>query len=164
MDWIHDNASGIFSYGKQAGSAVVGFGCLAYLGYVGYKYAKKRLNEYVVTKVFDEIDKRNGVDPDEVSFKPMRTHSARISFNHLGKQHHIYVPYHRNKSTSMLRKNVYLIKEGDNNEEEKILMEQKPGVPYLVSPEELGGIAIVVEDRNGKLIRRYEAAEIPSFL
>lgn len=131
---------------------------LTYATYQGYKLSKKliktKITEYVMNKVKENLDK----DTDnKISFKPIsRTKSAVISFNHLGKVHNIYVPYHRNTSTSMLRKNFYLIKD-----EEKILLEQKPGIPFLISAESMGGDKIIVEDKDGNIISEFHNDEIP---
>jgi len=131
---------------------------LSYAAYRGYKLSKeiikKKITEYAMNKVKENLDKDT---EDKISFKPIsRTKSAIISFNHLGKVHNIYVPYHRNTSTSMLRKNFYLIKDG-----EKILLEQKPGVPFLVSAESMGGDKIIIEDRDGNTISEFVDNEIP---
>lgn len=127
---------------------------LSYFGYKSYKTVRGKLEEYFVSKVMESLKK----DTDtQQNFKPHRGKSAIVSFNHHGKTHNIYVPYHRNKSTAMLRKKYYLIKG-----EEKILLEQKPGIPFLVSAQDLDGEKIIVCDKDDNILSQYEANIIPS--
>lgn len=118
-----------------------------------YAYIMRKINEEIMKKVNKELNNRLS---NENSFKPNKTKSAVISLTHMGKTHSIYLPYDRNKSTSMLTKKVFLIKEN-----EKIDITQKPGIPYLVSAEQLGGESIVVENRDGDVLYTYEKDKIP---
>ncbi len=57
----------------------------------------------------------------------------------------------------MIKANVFLLK-GD----EKIELNQKPGIPYLVSAKDLGGEMIVVENKEGHVLHVYKDDEIPN--
>ena len=124
--------------------------------YKGYYYGKKELYRYVMKKVNEELDNR--MENEEELFKPMHKNSALIKVTHAGKSHSIYVPYDRRKSTTMLTKKVYLIKN-----EEKIDISQKPGIPYLVSASQLGGTSIIIEDLYGEIVKTYSENEVPIF-
>ena len=151
---------------------------MAYTGYYvvswGYEKGKEYAKGYVMRKVKEELDKRldGGENGEESSFKPTHTNSAVIRVSHGGKLETIYVPYDRRKSTSMLRKRVFLISIipaslDDEDKECRVVRQditQKPGVPYLVSASHLGGEKIVVENPEGEVIREYSAEEIPGYL
>jgi hypothetical protein len=124
--------------------------------FLAYKYGKAKIYEYVMSKVKEELDER--MKNEEEMFKPYhKNSSAVLKITQGGKTHDIYVPYDRKKSTSMLRKKVYLMKEG-----EKIELTQKPGIPYLVSAKMLGGEEIIVENSEGEQIYVYSKEEIPN--
>jgi len=111
-------------------------------------------------KVAEELDRRMKKEDEEELFKPnSKSKSAIIKITHGGKSHDIFVPYDRNKSTSMLRKKVFLIRDG-----KKIEMIQKPGIPYMICAEQMGGDEIVIEDLSGNTIRTYKETEIPGYI
>ena len=128
--------------------------------YKGYHYGKYKLYEYVVQKVNEKLDEKLKQEESEELFKPLhKNSSAVIKVKHGGKTNSIYVPYDRRKSTYMLGKKVFLIKD-----EEKIDISQKPGIPYLICASELGGENIIVEDLSGNFIKSYLKDEIPRYL
>ena len=139
--------------------STVSIGILGIAGYYGYVYGKNKFYKYVMGKVNEELDRRMEIDKNEELFKPVHKNSAVIMVNQAGKTHSVYVPYDRKKSTSMIRKKVYLIKD-----EEKLDISQKPGVPYLINAGQLGGTEIIVEDMSGDIIKRYSKDEIPNYL
>lgn len=130
-----------------------------YLGYVGYQYMEGKFYEYVMGRVKDELDKRMKKEDHDQVFTPFEK-SATIRFSSGGKIFSIYVPHDRSKSASMLRKKVFLIKK--NNE--KVDISQKPGIPYLISADHLGGDQILVENLSGEIIKSFEASEIPGYI
>ena len=125
--------------------------------YYGYNYVKSYLNRYILTKVMEELDKRQ--EKEGIVFKHLeKTKSAVIVYKHGGKQHKVCVPYDRTKSRTMLRKKVFLVKAG-----EKIEITHKPGVPYLLSSKDMGGEKILVTKDN-QTIKEYSNEEIPKYL
>jgi hypothetical protein len=132
---------------------------IGYVGYKGYEYGKSRFYEYVFAKVSEELDRRLQKEDEEELFKPnAKSKSAIIKFSHGGKTHDVYIPYDRSKSTSMLRKRIFLIRE-----DKKIELVQKPGIPYLVSADQMGGTQIIVENLSGEIIRTYSESEVPGY-
>ena len=131
----------------------------AYGTYVAYGYGKRQFYSYMMGQVNEELDKRLKKEEGEDAFHPMRGKSAVIRVQHGGKFHDIYVPYDRNKSSSMLRKKVFLICDG-----QKIDLTQKPGIPYLVSAEHLGGTSIIIEDLSGDVIRTFDLEQVPGYI
>jgi len=126
------------------------------ISYKGYYYCKKKINEYIMEKVNEELNKK--MENEEEVFKLFhKNSSAVLKITQGGKTHPIYLPYDRRKSTSMLRKKVFLIKG-----EEKKEISQKPGIPYLVSANMLGGDSINIEDFDGNIIHTYSGEEIPN--
>ena len=122
-----------------------------------YYYGKRKLYSYVMDKVKEELDKR--MEDEKEFFQTFSKKTSRVKIKHAGKVHSIFVPYDRSKSTSLLRKKVFLLKD-----EHKIDISQKPGIPYLVSAEDMGGQQIVVEDFSGEVMKRYNGNEIPGYL
>lgn len=128
--------------------------------YYGGDYVKKCLSGMMMNM----LDKHTKPDRSKVSFKTLgRSQSAIISFDHLGKQHKVCVPYDRKKSMKMLRKTVFLIKDNETEKTNKIDITHKPGIPYLLTPKQMGGIKIIVEKDN-KILKEYTEDEIPEFL
>lgn len=125
--------------------------------YQTYRYGKRKLEEYIVRRVMEDLDRRMKREDEEEMFKPIHSNSAQIKVTHGGKSHKIYLPYNRRKSTSMLRKRVYLIKNG-----EKLDISQKPGIPYLICAEDLGGESIVIENLDGDVVHTYSKDEVPN--
>ena len=132
------------------------------VSYYGYYYVKKRLDNYVVEQVMKKLNEIT--EEDEVTFKPLqKSQSALILFSHGGKQHQVCIPYDRTKSRNMLRKKVYLVRNEDKTGLTKTEITHKPGVPYLLSAQDMGGDKIVVEKDNNILIE-YDKDEIPNYL
>ncbi len=128
--------------------------------YVGYVYGKRAFYNYVMGKVNEELDRRLKKEENDEAFRPAeKSKSALIKVSHGGKSHDIYVPYDRSKSSSMLRKRVFLIRDG-----EKVDLTQKPGIPYLVSAEHLGGSQILIEDLSGDVIRTFDLEQVPGYI
>ena len=136
-------------------TAVILVGACCY-GYY-YYYGRKKIKEYIIVKLFEELDMRKS--EEKVMFKPLRKNqSAMVLFDHCGKQYKICVAYDMKKRVSMLSKKVFLIEDG-----EKIDITQKPGIPYSLSANEMGGERIIVEKSN-KIIREYKGNEVPGYL
>jgi len=147
MEWFNSN-----NHLLIIGSSIVG---LSWVCYFGYKFGKRKLNEYIVSKVFNEMDERM---KKMKGFVPVKNgKAAEITFAHGGKESKIYIPYDRKSVTKYSKYNFYLIKN-----DEKININQKSGVKYMVSAKDLGGEKITMEDKSGKEIVFWENDEIPS--
>jgi len=132
---------------------------LSVVGYFGYYWGKQKLNDYIMRQVMEKLN--NNMDEEGVTFVPFkRTQSAMVVFNHGGKQHNVCIPYDRSKGRKMLRKKVWLVR-GEENE--KIEITHKAGVPYLLSAKDMGGNSIIVTKDN-KTISKYNEEEIPNYL
>lgn len=118
-----------------------------------YSYGKRKVTEYIMGQVLNELNARM---EGEEQFRPVHSNSAVIKVTSGGKTHSIYVPCDKKKSTLMLRRKVYLIKDG-----EKIDISQKPGVPYLVCAKDLGGEKIIVENLEGEVTQQFTEDQIP---
>ena len=137
--------------------SLLGMSITGVIVYKGYYYGKRKLQEYVMSKVLDELNNRMEKQDQEEMFKLIHTNSAAVKVTTSGKTHSIYVPYNRKRTTAMLRKKVYLMKDG-----EKIEIAQKPGIPYLVCAADLGGSEIIVEDLDGNAVHSFAENEIPN--
>jgi hypothetical protein len=136
----------------------LGLPIVGYLGYKGCRYVEAEFYSYVLGRVKDELDKRMQKEDEEDMFS-VGEKSATIRVISGGKRYVIFVPYDRSKSSSMLRKKVFLLK-GNS----KVDISQKPGIPYLVSANQLGGESISVENLSGEVISTFTEFEIPGFI
>lgn len=126
-------------------------------GYYGYRYIKKEISRYVTDQVMTKLNDIS--NSEEIKFKQFqKTPSALVIFDHGGKSHNICIPFDQTKAKYMRRKDVFLIK--DNTE---IEITHKPGVPYLLCAEEMGGESIVVKKDNN-ILRVYNKEEVPKYL
>ena len=137
---------------KLVGLAIIGVPITYFL----YNYGKRYVSEHIMGKVQEELDRRLKEDEEKEHFKPTKGKSAIIKVSHMGKTHSVYLPYDRRKSSQMMRRKVFLIKEG-----EKTDISQKPGIPYLVSAQDLGGDLIQVEDLEGNVLNTFPRDKIP---
>ena len=127
--------------------------------YYMYYYGFDKLKNYLITTILEHFKDKNS---NTTSFKQFgKSKSAIVLFNYMGKQSKLYIPYDRTKMSKMIRKKVFLIM--DKEIEERIDITHKPGVPYLISPQKMGGIKIVVEKDN-IIIQTYELNDIPNYL
>ena len=135
--------------------ALTGISLLGYLSYNTYIFSKRKLKEYVLDQVFKEMDERMR---NIKGFEPIKNSQvAKITFIHAGKENIVYVPYDRKSVVKNSKLNYFVFK---NNE--KININQKPGVRYVISAKDLGGDYISIENRIGEEICRYEKNEIPN--
>ena len=125
--------------------------------YYSYKYGKYYLEKYIINRIMKELNKKQ--EDEGIVFIPMeKTKSAVILYKHGGKEHKVCVHYDRTKLRPMLRKKVFLIKS-----DERIEITHKPGVPYLLTAKDMGGIKIIVVKDNNT-IKEYQEEEIPNYL
>ncbi len=118
-------------------------------------FYRKSIKSYIINKVIEQISEKR----EETKFQPLRkTQSAMVLFEHGGKQHKLFVPYNRRKSSAMIKKKVYLI---FVDREEEIT--HKPGIPYLLSAGDMGGDKIVVKIDN-IVVKEYVGDEVPNYL
>lgn len=82
--------------------------------------------------------------------------SATITYTHNGQTHIVIVPYNRRHIRSMSQHQVHLVKGEDT-----INITHQPGIPYLVTAEELGGDSIVIMNENGNIIKKLDKRSIP---
>lgn len=133
------------------------FPIIAAGGYLFFHYGKTYLNNYILSRVNEELNKNQ--DQEGINFRVFeKSKSAVVLYKYGGKEHKVCIPYDRTKSTNMLRKEVKLIKN-----EETIDITHKPGVPYLLSSEDMGGDKIIVIKDNS-VIKEYFGDEIPGYL
>lgn len=135
---------------------MVGFGVGVTSTWLAYRYIKQRINDFVLSKIGEKINMAVDLTNEEDFFRPVHKNSAVLTFTSGGKRHQIFVPYNRKKSTRCLGQSVFLIRG-----EEEIDITQKPGVPYTVCADDLGGERIIVKNRAGEIIKNFDLGEIP---
>lgn len=72
--------------------------------------------------------------------------TATITYRHNDKLYKVVIPYNRRKIRSMSQSQVHLIKDG-----ERVNITHQPGVPYLVSAEDMGGQAFIITNENEEI-------------
>ena len=131
------------------------------LCYYSYYYAKSLLDRYIIRQVTKKLDEIGNVE--DIKFQPLRhTRSAVVVFEHGGRTHKVCVPFDNSKARNMRRKRVYLIRKNEEGDD-IIEITHKPGVPYLMCADEMGGDSIVVKKDN-KVVRVYSSLEKPIYL
>lgn len=148
------------------GWTLMGAGSLLVANY-SYHYAKKLLLEYVNKKINQKVEELAKQDDEKELIKPFHKNSVVVKFVHQGRESKIYLPYNDNSIGRTLTKRFFLItqKEGENGETvvERHELEQKPGIPFLVSAGDLGGEQIVMEDLEGETLKVFNKWEVPTF-
>ena len=137
-------------YGVGIGAAIAGL-------YYSRQYITLYVAGIVMQGMKDKMDQE--LDNEGIAFVPFaRTKSARVLFKDGGKSYNVCIPYDRSKSRAMLRKKVILI--GDGFRED---ITHKPGIPYLLTPAQMGGQKIIVTKDN-KIIHEYGPDDMPNYL
>lgn len=129
--------------------------------YYGYYFGKAYLQKYISNWVMEELTNKlnEKQENEEITFHPVeRTNSALISYKHGSKDYKICVFFDDTKVRSMLRKEVFLIKD-----DQRINITHKPGIPYLLSAADIGGNSIIVI-KDDEIIKTFNKDEIPKFL
>lgn len=138
-----------------------------YLSYYIFGKAKRYVYSYILNEVKKELDRRmeqyeaireKERIEEEDHCKPFHNNSILIKVKHEGRTDSVYIPFNEEKIGAMQTKKVYLLK-GD----QRIDISQKPGIPYLVSADQLGGEKIVVEDLSGDVIQIFGRDKVPNF-
>lgn len=81
---------------------------------------------------------------------------AIISYKRLGRTYNVYLPYRRREIPHDSNYKVYLIRG-----EKRIDITQQPGIPYFLTPEDLGGSGYELYDNvSGELLDRRNAQEL----
>jgi hypothetical protein len=70
--------------------------------------------------------------------------SATITFEHHGEKYQVHVPYDKSLIRKMSNSKVNLV----DNEGQSRDISQKPGIPYLVTSDQLGGEKIIIDDEH----------------
>lgn len=81
---------------------------------------------------------------------------ARIKYSKYGKNYSIVVPYRNNIISRMLRFEAFLCVD-----DQQYNITHQPGIPYLYSPQQLGGDKIIFKYRDGT-IKQFDHDQIPS--
>ena len=131
---------------------------LPVIGLGGY-YAYKSLYKYMVSRALDEVMQRLAASPE--TFQVLHR-GAMISYQYGGKNYQVCVPYDATKVRNALRKEVFLIVDNPDGQQKRINITQKPGIPYLYSPQFLGGNKIIVT-KDEQIIAEFKEEEIPTF-
>ena len=135
-------------------------------GYYMYYYGINNIKGYMIESAIEYLKNKNNSNRDNVSFKQFgKSQSAIVMFEYGGKQSKVHIPYNRRKMVSMMRKKVFLIRptKDTDEEDEKIEITHKPGVPYLLSAREMGGNKIIVKKDND-IIQTYDVDDTPNYL
>lgn len=117
----------------------------------------KSLTPYLVSYIVSYTIKSSCNSKTERTFTVNGKH-AIIKFMYFGSQCKIYVPYDRKLVSKMSSSKIYLEKENG----EKITLSQKPGIPFLVTPSQLGGNKITIHKNSGEVFTFIED-QIPTF-
>lgn len=82
--------------------------------------------------------------------------SATITYTHNNKIYRIIIPYNRRRIRSMSQHQVFLVKGND-----RVDITHQPGIPYLITAEEMGGDSIIILDESNNIIKELDKTSIP---
>lgn len=101
-----------------------------------------------------------GTKPHQASFVINDTdYSATLAYCYNGASHTICVPFSRRRSLAMSDLQVILVR----NDKSTVNITQQPGIPYLVSADELGGVKINVTNIDSGATFSYEHNLVPLY-
>jgi hypothetical protein len=91
--------------------------------------------------------------------------SCLITYNRLGCKYYLNVPYDRSLVPKMTGVKVFLIMKSPIRSAEKMLVDitQQPGIPYLLTPKELGGIGYSILDTLNDEVNEVPEDELIDF-
>lgn len=115
--------------------------------YICYNYLAEKVKRLVTT--FKMI---NGASNSlaGVNQAVKINNSLVIEYNYVGKKYKVYLPYDDSLEVDMTQLEVYLIK-ADGVE----CITQQPGIPYMITPDNLGGSSIRVVNQDSELIKDF---------
>ncbi|CAH6421715.1 Hypothetical protein HVR_LOCUS1355 [uncultured virus] len=85
--------------------------------------------------------------------------SASVLYERMGQQYLLLVPYNRSYVAAMTQFKAELLR----SEKDSLIITQQPGIPYLVTAEELGGYAIRVTNEDTGLSKEYGKNIAPKY-
>ena len=75
------------------------------------------------------------------------------------RHYHLWVPYQRNLIRTMTGKSLQLIREGGD----PIIYNLYPGIPFTLTPKQLGGSKILLLDSQGAVLGEFEGDQMVTF-
>lgn len=85
--------------------------------------------------------------------------SASIIYERMGSKYILMVPYSRKYIACMTQFKVELLR----NDKEPLDITQQPGIPYIVSAKDLGGLAIKITNEDNGLSYEYTDKILPMY-
>ena len=76
--------------------------------------------------------------------------SLMIEYNYVGKKYKVYLPYDDKLEVDMAQLEVYLVR-ADGVE----CITQQPGLPYMITPDNLGGSVIEVVNQDSEVSKDF---------
>jgi len=122
--------------------------------YLLYKYASTIKLIYYVLQSLNNTDSSINTTK-EITVNP---NSLTVSYSYLGSTYQVTIPYNKRYSVKMAPLIAELLTEGQTK-----IVTQQAGIPYLVSPEEMGGQAIIITNSETGDILVYKEGMKPGF-
>lgn len=132
----------------------------ATLGVCYYKIFHKKLTNWIIQKVVDKV--LENYPPPKSSHSIEISENGRsliMSYTHLGRDYKLFLPYNRRATIPMAQYKASLNKRDGLN----IDITQQPGIPYLVTPEDLGGDSITILNRDNGVQYTFGSSQTPLY-
>ena len=141
-------------------SITIGIGFAYRNGYIDNKLiarCKSTWNKlYMAFKILNGLE----INPIKSDFTPGNNEiSANISYNYLGHNYNINIPYDSTKIIKMGQLDAFLNLEDDT----VIKITQQPGVPYLVNAQMMNGKSILIINHDNDEQYEYDRFISPMF-
>jgi len=119
--------------------------------YLLYRYASTIKLIYCVLQSLNNVDSSN----QNIT---VNSNSLTISYSYIGNAYQVTIPYNKRYSVKMTPLIAELLTEGKTRN-----ITQQAGVPYLISPEEMGGQAIIITNSETGDVLVYKEGMKPGY-
>lgn len=119
---------------------------------------RNTIKSYIVQKIVDSIVKSCDKLDQEDTFKISPTgKSVTISFIYHNRKYNVFLPFDKSLISKYSGYQFYLETNDKITE-----ISQKPGIPFLVTADQLGGTSIIVQNVEDDICMKFNENQIPS--
>jgi hypothetical protein len=155
----------LFAWKMIATSILLTIASISYGYYRGaFDNVMSRLNQ--IKKMAPMLAGMIGIDLNSARemFSRNNSKSAQIIYVRAGTKYKLNVPYDTLTSVTRYKKYQLIMIQRKNGQVTRTDITQQPGIPYLVSPIQMGAQKFILQTKDGKQIAEWTKHEIPNLL